>query len=930
MSDVVNPAETVEKDFKDTLNLPRTEFSLRADAKNSDPQMLNRWEKEKLASAAMKSNPNGPAFVLHDGPPYANGHIHLGHAYNKVLKDIITKSYRMMGYYVPVVPGWDCHGLPIEQKVSQEHAGLDSVALKAACREYAHRWVVTQRDEFKALGVLMDWENPYITMNPSYEASILRAFAALVRQGFIERKNKTIPWCPHCQTALATAEIEYAERKDPSVFVLFPVVGAKVPSYLVIWTTTPWTIPLNQAVMIRPGAVYVRIQANGAEYIMGKDRYHDVMAATGITDYAILEELSSEDLQAWQIKHPLVERQVPIIEDLNVGLDEGTACVHCAPGCGPIDYEVGIKNNLPIYSPVTPHGTYDTGIAPVELEGMAVSDGQIWVLRRLKELGLLLGSGSIRHSYPHCWRCRNGLIFRATPQWFCNLQHDGIKSNAIEALENVSFYPAQGKTFLRATVENRWEWCLSRQRKWGVPIPALIHKDDVQYCVNPELIEFVADRVAEQGIEYWDTVRVADLKEAGVLPVDFDLGLYQKEDDILDVWFDSGVSHFAVLEQRPELKGVPADLYLEGIDQHRGWFQSSLLTSMILNQRAPMRRIMTHGFTVDEQGRKMSKSLGNVVTPGELIDQVGTDGLRLWVASIGNEGDAVLSKTLIQNVTAVYRKIRNTLRFLLQNLFDFTYEADAASLEELLPLDQYALYRLLQFSELTTDAYRRFDVTEVFRLVSEYCSVEVSAFYGDIVKDRLYCDAAAGRERRSAQTALWRILDALTRLIAPICSIMAEQVADHYQKGSHSSIHLQTFAGLDDIAQFFKKIDTAAYEADWNKIRTMRSAGLKLIEEQRAQGIIRHPLEVSMHIDSTSLENIQLFTQAGFDRIAFLKELFVASDIQLGSFSDLKETEYPEFRARITRAVGKKCPRCWQWVSELGDSGVCKRCSPLV
>ncbi len=929
MSDVVTSQEVSEKDFKDTLNLPRTDFSLRADAKNNDPIMLQRWEDEGLAAHATSCNHGSESFVLHDGPPYANGHIHLGHAYNKVLKDIITKAYRMMGFYVPVVPGWDCHGLPIEQKVSQEHVGLEGPALKQACREYAHRWVVVQREEFKKLGVLMDWDNPYITMDPQYESSILRAFALLVRQGFIQRKNKTIPWCPHCATALATAEIEYAERKDPSVYVLFPIVG-KERVYMVVWTTTPWTIPLNQAVMVRPGALYVRVKSGNAEYVLGKERYKAVLEAVGVADYTVVEELNTQQLSALTVRHPLVDRVVPVIEDLNVGLEEGTACVHCAPGCGPVDYEVGIKNNLPIYSPITPDGRYDGSIEPRELEGVLVSDGQIWVLRRLKELGHLLGSGSIRHSYPHCWRCHNGLIFRATPQWFCDLQHKQIKDKAVESLEDISFFPSQGRTFLRSTIENRWEWCLSRQRRWGVPIPALIHKDDATYHVLPEMVEYVAERVAREGIEYWDTVTLEELQTAGVIPAELVLSDYRKEQDILDVWFDSGISHFAVLQQRAELNGVPADLYLEGIDQHRGWFQSSLLTSMIINQKAPMRRIMTHGFTVDEQGRKMSKSLGNVVTPGELIDQVGTDGLRLWVASIGNEGDAVLSKTLIQNVSAVYRKVRNTTRFLLQNLYDYDSAQDALPLKDLFSLDQYALYVLSDFSNSVTEAYSRFDLTEVFRLIAEYCSGEVSAFYGDIVKDRLYCDDAKGRARRSAQTVLWRILDVLNRLLAPICSIMAEQVADHYQGSGHQSIHLQKFAQLDDVALFFKHYDLVRYEADWKKIRNIRSAGLKLIEEQRAQGIIRHPLEVALFIDERSFEGIGLFESAGFDTVNFLKELFVASYISLGSFENLKETELSGFRARVERAQGEKCPRCWQWVVQLDEKGVCARCAPLV
>lgn len=919
MGDVATSPEVSEKDFRGTLNLPRTDFSLRADAKNSDPVLLERWEKEDLATQAMQCNAGKEKFILHDGPPYANGHIHLGHAYNKVLKDIVTKSYRMMGFYVPVVPGWDCHGLPIEQKVKAENPELSGPELKRACREYAHKWVTIQRDEFKKLGVLMDWKHPYITMEPSYEGSILRAFAELVRKGFVSRKNKTISWCPTCATALATAEIEYAERKDPSTYILFPLVGFQ-NTFLVIWTTTPWTIPLNQAVMVRPGVTYVKVTCGERILIMAKERLQPVLEAVGCQDFTVIEELTTKELIKHMAQHPLVDRKVPIIEDINVGLDEGTACVHCAPGCGPIDYEVGIKNNLLIYSPITSDGKYDLGIAPKELEGLPVADGQGWVIGQLKERGLLLASGSVRHSYPHCWRCRNGLIFRATPQWFCDLQHDEIKGQAVAALEKVAFYPDQGRGFLRATVESRWEWCLSRQRNWGVPIPAFISKDDEQYHIDPDLIEFVADRVSKHGVEYWDSVTISDLVEAGFSPEGFSVEDARKETDILDVWFDSGVSHFAVLKNNSELR-VPADLYLEGIDQHRGWFQSSLLTSMIINNKAPMRSIMTHGFTVDERGRKMSKSLGNVVTPDELIAQVGTDGLRLWVASIGNEGDAVLSKALIQNVISVYRKVRNTSRFLLQNLYDYDQSSNSIPVESLLPVDQYGLYLLWNFSESTLDAYRRFDFTEVFRLIAEFCSVEVSAFYGDIVKDRLYCEAANAHKRRSAQTVLWRILDTLTRLVAPIFSLMAEQVADFYQEADHTSIHLQNFSELADLRAYFIEKDIQQYQDDWRQIRELRSIVLKAIEEERAKGNVKHPLEASLALDTSLVDPIKFLNEKNFDREDFLQELFVSSQVVI------QPLEKGVDQVVVSRVGGVKCPRCWKWVAELKEKGVCDRCS---
>ncbi len=927
MGEFSKSAQSAEHDFKETLCLPQTDFPLRADAAQNDPRMLLRWENEGLCETVMQQNAGALRFILHDGPPYANGHIHLGHAYNKVLKDIITKSYRMQGYHVPITPGWDCHGLPIEQKVTSENPRLTGAALKKECRTYALRWVETQKEEFKKLGVCMDWDNPYITMNPEYESSILSAFASLVGQGFVERKNKTIPWCPTCATALAAAEIEYADRKDPSIFVLFPVAQEiDIPAFVVIWTTTPWTIPLNQAVMVRPDAMYVRVLVQGKNLILGKDRFASVLDVEGFEQAVVQEEFLGSSLVGMLLQHPLVERQVPVIGDMNVGVNEGSACVHCAPGCGPIDYEVGIKQGLPIYSPISADGKYSEEIEPRELVGMSVEDGQIWVLRALKERGYLLRSGSVRHSYPHCWRCHNGLIFRATPQWFCSLQHNDVKNRALTSIQQLSFFPEQGRAFLSATVENRWEWCLSRQRNWGVPIPALIHKDNNTYWTSPELIAYVAKEVAIAGIEFWDTVSLEALRQVGVLPADLVLDEYRKETDILDVWFDSGVSHYAVLQKQGNF---PADLYLEGIDQHRGWFQSSLLTSIILHTAAPMKSIMTHGFTVDGQGRKMSKSLGNVVTPDELIAQVGTDGLRLWVASIGNEGDAVLSKTLIQNVISVYRKIRNTSRFLLQNLYDYDNKQDAVALEKLSLIDQYALFTLLEFQNNVIDAYKRFDLTEVFRLVAEYCSSEVSAFYADITKDRLYCDAAKGVSRRSAQTVIWRILDTLTRLIAPICSLMAESVADYYQGAGHASIHLQSFANLTDIQALFAQKNIEQYRADWALLREIRSAGLKLIEEQRAAGIIKHPLEVALYIDMAQFPKISLLGNDQDVVQRLFQELFVASQVVFEQSGDYVSTPVAGFSARVEHATGSKCPRCWQW-GVLGDKKVCARCADVL
>lgn len=930
------PAEKL--DFKDTLNLPKTDFPLRAESKKNDPLMLKRWEDEGLSSAAQRCNEGQQKFILHDGPPYANGDIHLGHAYNKILKDIILKSRRMMGCHVPAVPGWDCHGLPIEQKVSQEQPQLKGAELLSACRSYAQRWVNVQRNELKQLGVLMDWDHPYVTMDPSYEAAILRSFSRLVRLGFVERKNKTIPWCPTCRTALAAAEIEYEDRTDPSIYLLFeldheeakklfPTVGS--PVSLVVWTTTPWTLPLNRAVLVKDGADYQLLRAGERFLIVGKalvEKCESILKKMGIDTISHEAVITSKQLAGLSVRHPLLrEYFVPVIADQSVALDEGTACVHCAPGCGPSDYEVAVKNGLEVYSPLTSDGRYARGILPVELEGMTVADGQGWVQDRLKENGTLLFSGAITHSYPHCWRCHKGLIFRATPQWFCLLDHNDAKKRALNAIEQMDFYPLQGKNFLRATVDSRWEWCLSRQREWGVPIPALLGSAGSVF-LDADFIEKVAEKVAVHGIEYWSGVTIEQLIEDGLLNKSFSTGNYRKETDVLDVWFDAGISHQAVLATRPGL-GYPADLYLEGIDQHRGWFQSSLLTGIMLGVGSPTRAIMTHGFTVDESGKKMSKSLGNVIAPQQVIESIGTDGLRLWVASVGNEGDAVMSERLVQNVGQVYRKIRNTCRFLLQNLFDFEVKRDAIPFAELQPFDQYALRRVWLLSEHVLEAYIRYDMPAVYKLLNEYCAVEVSALYGDVAKDVLYCDAADSRRRRSVQTAFWYILDTLTKLMAPLMSFAAEEVSDYYQKGKTQSIHLQSFASMEAIKGIFANIDLVAYDREWEELLLMRVAIMKLIEEQRAAGNVHHPLEAAVTLNMAHGKEITVVSELA----EFFQSFLIVSRVTFVSTCDrLVATGVAGLCARVDRVDGVKCPRCWQWSNSSDVHALCTRCSRII
>lgn len=960
--------------FKDTLNLPHTDFPIRPQASKDDPALIVRWEQSKLYEKAMEANEGNEQYILHDGPPYANGHIHLGHAYNKILKDIVTKSRRMMGCHTPIRPGWDCHGLPIEHKVSQENPGASRAHLQELCRAYATQWIDVQRNEFKRLGVIMDWQHPYITMDHGYEAATLRAFGEFVSHHAIERKNKTVPWCPFDQTVLASAEIEYKDRKDPSVYALFrlnhetavsllPQVAG--PIDLIVWTTTPWTLPLNRAVMLRPKTEYAVLEIEGNYYLVVQERA-GAIAELKSAQKNVVATISSEKLAGAVVQHPFIEElQVPIILDDEVGLSDGTACVHCAPGCGPVDYEIGVKNNLEIYSPISPDGKYTAEIKPAELKDMPVTDGQIWVIKKLHELGRLFHKANITHSYPHCWRCHSGLIFRATPQWFFNLKSENVKKRSVAAIDSIEFHPEQGKNFLKATVEHRWEWCLSRQRAWGTPIPALLCHDCDFAFTSQEFINKVADHVAKEGIEYWTRVPLEDVIPQDLTCPRCKISNFYKETDILDVWFDSGVSHYAVLV--PD-KHFPADLYLEGIDQHRGWFQSSLLTSMILEQEPAMKGIMTHGFTVDAKGQKMSKSLGNVIAPQEIIDKLGTDGLRLWVASIGNDGDAVVSDRVLNTVAEVYRKIRNTCRGLLMNLYDYNHETDRIAVDDLPAFDQAILRELYAFNNTLIGYYTEYQPTRVFHELADYCSNDISSYYLDIAKDRLYCDQADGYERRSAQTTIYYMLDTLVHLIAPVMSFTAELLADAYQGPDHKSIHLQHFALLHEVGEFLhsqsartmpidfmpktyvghlpetvQAINSSMFMAEqdalWSLLREMRSALLKKLEALRERGIIHHSLEAKLTVHFSPeikqyalLEKfIEQLKQRGDSIERFLKEYMIVSHVTVtNSVQGLEETSFQGLSSTASHADGHKCPRCWQWEDSHNPHDLCNRCYKVV
>jgi len=973
--------------FKETLNLPKTEFSQRANAAKKEPELLKRWEDEKLCERAVEKNrTEGTPFTLHDGPPFANGHMHMGHALNRILKDVVCKSKRMAGHHVISVPGWDCHGLPIELKVAKElgtdkePGKVDRVTFKKHCRKYAQGWIDIQREEIKRLGVVTDWDHPYITMSPEYEASILESFAIFVEKGYIERKGKTVPWCASCQTVLATAEIEHKDRKDPSCYILFPLSeplemsgGANVS--LLVWTTTPWTIPLNRAVVLRPGSEYVLLQGKDEKqaFIVGEKLADKVCEEIGI-EKKILATFSSEKLAGKKVQHPYIEGlQVPIILDEMVLLDDGTACVHSAPGCGPEDYFLGIKNGLEIFSPLSPDGKYTEEIKPKELAGMSVFDGQIWSIKKMHEVGRLLHKSSITHSYPHCWRCQSPLIFRATDQWFCTLEKDNLVQRAIDVANDLKFVPDWGKTRLTSSMSSRTEWCLSRQRQWGVPIPALLCNECDHPYLEADFIRSVASHVKKRGIEFWDEVTLEELVKTKTLSENFscakcdnkDLKKFRKEMDIVDVWFESGVSHTAVKNQYRALS-IPADVYLEGSDQHRGWFQSSLLSSMIMYNETCTRSFVTHAFVLDAQAEKMSKSKGNVTYPSQIIEKLSADILRLWLAGSDFENDITITDEALKNASEVYRKIRNTCRFMISNLYDFDMKKDGVSIADLPVLDQFALANLQDVVAMVTGAYDDYWFANVFQTLNRYCTNDLSSFYLDIAKDRLYTDQADGHSRRSAQTVMYHILDSLTRIMAPILSFLAEEVSDFYQAGKpesdkKESIHLQSFPELLDVwgavkSKHFPRQEITKLHGlgigdvgglslpvrmtGWSDLlERVRSELLKAIEAKREQGIVKHSLEarVSIYIDKSNEQGeafgefLSYLEQRGEMPSKFFKDFIVVSQCEFVSTPDsLEKTGLDWLFVSVNHARGTKCPRCWQWEETDHEDGLCARCWGLI
>ncbi|CCO24519.1 isoleucine--tRNA ligase [Maridesulfovibrio hydrothermalis] len=933
-------------DYKKTLCLPKTKFPMKANLKQREPEMLKRWEEISVYDKMVEANADAEKYVLHDGPPYANGHIHMGTAMNKVLKDIIVKSRNLQGMKAEYVPGWDCHGLPIEHKVEQDlkkkKKELPTLIIRKLCREYARKFVDIQRKEFKRLGVMGNWENPYLTMKPEYEAATARELGRFMESGSVVRGKKPIHWCCDCRTALAEAEVEYEDHTSPSIYVRFPLndekvlkalpedVASKVDlsrTYVCIWTTTPWTIPDNMAVAVHPEFDYCVAEVNGDIYILA-ERLLPVCAETfGWEKWNVLATVAGAKLEGAVAKHPFYDRESPVVLADYVTLDSGTGVVHTAPGHGREDFETGNRYGLEVYSPMNNEGVF---LKDVEFfAGMKVFDANPKVIEKLEEVGNLLAKQNITHSYPHCWRCKEPVIFRATTQWFISMEENDLRKKALKAIrDDVKWLPAWGEDRIFKMVENRPDWCISRQRNWGVPIIALICQDCDEVYNESDWVFSIVDKFEkhETGCDYWFEKSVEELAPKDLKCPKCGGNHWAKEDDILDVWFDSGTSFAAVVEKRPEHR-FPADLYLEGSDQHRGWFHSSLLVSVGNRDTPPYKTVLTHGYVVDKNGRKMSKSIGNVIAPQEIIDQHGAEILRMWVSAVNYQEDVRISDEILSRMVDTYRRVRNTCRYILGNLDGFNPEADAVAVDELLPIDHFALDLVKRQHEVIQKAYTDFEFHKVYHTLHNLCTTELSSFYLDIIKDRLYVSGEKSLERRSAQTILWQTMLMLLKDMAPILSFTAEEAYSHMSaemKGDAETV----FAFRP---QLLEPVISDDERSSWELLMDVRNEVTKAIEPLRREKVIGHSLDtkITLFADETiikALENVEL------------REYFIVSGAEIKPLSEasddaVKPEELEGLLIKVEKSEGEKCSRCWRY-DTLGTNAdhpeLCPRCAAVL
>ncbi len=926
-------------DYKSTLNLPKTGFPMKGNLAQREPEMLKRWEALDLNLEIRKACEGRPKFILHDGPPYANGEIHIGHAVNKVIKDFIVKSRTLDGYDAPYVPGWDCHGLPIElqveKKVGKPGGKVTAAQFRVACRTYASKQVDRQRVDFKRLGVVGDWENPYLTMDFSNEANIIRALGRIVDNGHVHKGYKPVHWCTDCRSALAEAEVEYRDKESFTIDVRFEVMDPDAlmarchsipdghgegPLSLVIWTTTPWTLPANQAVALNPGFDYAIVQADGPQgrerLMVAEGLLKETMHRWGIEHYHVIAYGRGDSFEGLKLRHCFHAREVPVILGEHVTLEAGTGAVHTAPGHGLDDYIVGQRYGLPVDNPVGGDGRFVEGTELFAGEHVFTANQK--VIEVLKARGALLQEARVEHSYPHCWRHKTPIIFRATPQWFIGMEQKGLRKTALEEIRKVAFVPDWGQARIEGMVEGRPDWCISRQRTWGVPITLFMHKTSGElHPQTQRLIEEVARRVEEEGIEAWFSLDPRELlgDEADV---------YEKATDTLDVWFDSGVTHHTVLRKRGEL-AFPADLYLEGSDQHRGWFQSSLLTSVAINECAPYRGVLTHGFTVDAKGHKMSKSQGNVVSPQSVMKRLGADVIRLWVSATDYRGEMSVSDEILKRTADAYRRIRNTSRFLLANLNGFDPVQNRVPLDEMIELDRWAVDRALQLQQEIIEAYRGYQFHQIFQKIHNFCVNEMGGFYLDVIKDRQYTTQADSLARRSCQSAMYHIIEAMARWLAPILSFTADEIWQHIPGERSQTIFTATwYQGL-----FALDFEDSFDRSFWSRVIAVRAAVGKQLEQLRADGIIGSSLdaEVDLYCSDELLNDLAKLD----DELRYLLITSYARSHPLSERPDhALDTEINGLVIAVGKSSHAKCSRCWHHREDVGSDAshpeLCGRC----
>ncbi len=923
------------QDYKNTINLPQTPFPMKADLVNREPALLKQWENEKLYQTIREqSKKSKTKYILHDGPPYANGRIHIGHALNKILKDIIVKYKTMAGFDSLYVPGWDCHGLPIEHQALKEmekrKEEVERVEFRRQARKYAEKFISIQREEFIRLGIFGEWENPYLTMNYDYQATIAESFLKLFEKGFIEQRLKPVPWCWDCETALADAELEYEDKTDRTVYVAFPKIDSDNVSFLV-WTTTPWTLPANVGLALHPDLEYVTVESEKGKFILAQPLLSKLQEKLGLTKVKEIGIKKGKDFAGAQAKHPFIDRISKIILADYVSATDGTGVVHIAPGHGEEDYEYGyLKNKLDILSPVDEKGRF-TDEFPLA-QGMHVFKANEKIIEELKSKNVLLFQENYQHSYPHCWRCKNPIIFRATPQWFLKIDHHDLRKKMAEAIQKkIKFTPDWGKNRIGSMVESRPDWCLSRQRYWGVPIPIISCKSCKKIFIS-ETKDKIVQLFKEHGANIWFKKNAADFFKTSK-PQCCSKPDIQKETDIIDVWFDSGVSHQAVLKKSNALS-YPADLYLEGSDQHRGWFQSALTTGIALDNHSPFRGVLTHGFVVDGEGKKMSKSAGNVVSPQDVMKEFGADILRLWVSSCDYQFDVRLSKEILKQLTDSYRKIRNTFRYLLGNLYDFDPKKNAVQYEELHPLDRWVITRANKLSLEVNRSYEEFDFHSVYQKLYDFCAMDLSSYYFDILKDTLYTAGKNSPLRRSAQTGLFEILSRLTKLFAPVLSFTMDEVWRSFPIGEKIiSVHQSHFVLPDESSQ--KELSRKSFR-DWEQIREIRDAIMPSLEKKRSTGLIGSSLDAKIYVKTDDSGISELLK----NHLKELRRVFIVSQIYWmdNEREGIEEVSYRSTASQaqlklmlsVEKADGQKCERCWNYSIRVGEvskhPSLCERC----